>query len=93
MHTKASIVACGFSVQCFENATIVACAGLRVKPTHFKISFMIHVIKNVCWLFACQILWAFLLYVIPNQYNNVLQNEHAQKLVVLLVSVTTVWQP
>ena len=30
MHIKASIVAYAFSVQCFENATIVACAGLRV---------------------------------------------------------------
>ena len=31
MHIKATIVAYAFSVQCFENATIVAYAGLRVK--------------------------------------------------------------
>ena len=31
MHIKASIVAYAFLVQCFENATIVAYAGLRVK--------------------------------------------------------------
>ena len=30
MHIKATIVAYAFSVQCFENATIVAYAGLRV---------------------------------------------------------------
>ena len=32
MRIKATIVACAFLVQCFENATIVAYAGLRVKP-------------------------------------------------------------
>ena len=31
MHIKATIVAYAFSVQCFENATIVAYAGLMVK--------------------------------------------------------------
>ena len=31
MRIKATIVAYAFSVQCFENATIVAYAGLRVK--------------------------------------------------------------
>ena len=31
MRIKATILACAFSVQCFENATIVAYAGLRVK--------------------------------------------------------------
>ena len=31
MHIKATIVAYTFSVQCFENATIMAYAGLRVK--------------------------------------------------------------
>ena len=31
MHIKATIVAYAFSVQCFENATIVASAGLSVK--------------------------------------------------------------
>ena len=31
MHIKATIVAFAFSVQYFENATIVAYAGLRVK--------------------------------------------------------------
>ena len=31
MHIKATIVAYVFSVQCFENATIVAYVGLRVK--------------------------------------------------------------
>ena len=31
MHIKATIVAYAFSVQCFENTTIVAYAGLRVK--------------------------------------------------------------
>ena len=30
MRIKATIVAYAFSVQCFENATIVAYAGLRV---------------------------------------------------------------
>ena len=33
MHIKATIVAYAFSVQCYENATIVAYAGLRVKET------------------------------------------------------------
>ena len=33
MRIKATIVAYAFSVQCFENATIVAYAGLRVKHT------------------------------------------------------------
>ena len=32
MRIKATIVAYAFLVQCFENATIVAYAGLRVKP-------------------------------------------------------------
>ena len=31
MRIKVTIVAHAFSVQCFENATIVAYAGLRVK--------------------------------------------------------------
>ena len=31
MHIKATIVACVYSVQCFENITIVAYASLRVK--------------------------------------------------------------
>ena len=31
MHIKATIVAYAFSVQCFENATIVAYVGLMVK--------------------------------------------------------------
>ena len=31
MHIKANIVAYAFLVQCFENATIVAYVGLRVK--------------------------------------------------------------
>ena len=31
MRIKTTIVAYAFSVQCFENATIVAYAGLRVK--------------------------------------------------------------
>ena len=31
MHIKATIVAYAFSVQCFENATIVTYMGLRVK--------------------------------------------------------------
>ena len=31
MRIKATIVAYAFSVQCFENATLVAYAGLRVK--------------------------------------------------------------
>ena len=33
MRIKATIVAYAFSVECFENATIVAYAGLRVKGT------------------------------------------------------------
>ena len=33
MHIKATIVAYAFSVQYFENATIVAYAGLRVNCT------------------------------------------------------------
>ena len=37
MRIKATIVAYTFSVQCFENATIVAYAGLRVK--HYKSTF------------------------------------------------------
>ena len=36
MHIKATIVAYAFSVQCFENATIVAYAGLRVKLNKTK---------------------------------------------------------
>ena len=31
MRIKATVVAYAFSVQCFENATLVAYAGLRVK--------------------------------------------------------------
>ena len=34
MHIKSTMVAYGFSVQCYENATIVAYAGLRVKETN-----------------------------------------------------------
>ena len=33
MRIKATVVAYAFSVQCFENATIVAYAGLRVNRT------------------------------------------------------------
>ena len=33
MHIKATVVAYAFSVQYFENTTIVAYAGLRVKIT------------------------------------------------------------
>ena len=35
MRIKATIVAYAFSVQCFENATIVAYAGLRVNHLVF----------------------------------------------------------
>ena len=31
MHIKATIMTYGFLVQCFENTTIVAYAGLRIK--------------------------------------------------------------
>ena len=34
MHIKATIVAYAFLVQCFENANIVAYAGLRVKTKY-----------------------------------------------------------
>ena len=41
MRIKATIVAYAFSVQCFENDTIVAYAGLRVnlcKPSHILLA-------------------------------------------------------
>ena len=38
MRIKATIVAYAFSVHCFENATIVAYAGLRVKSIAINIS-------------------------------------------------------
>ena len=38
MRIKATIVAYAFSVQCFENATIVAYAGLRVKDSVYEFS-------------------------------------------------------
>ena len=37
MRFKATIVAYAFSAQCFENATIVAFAGLRVKEARNKL--------------------------------------------------------
>ena len=36
MHIKTTIVAYGFLVQCFENATIVAYAGLRVNTVCYS---------------------------------------------------------
>ena len=49
MHIKATIVAYAFSVQCFENATIVAYAGLRVKKAvgsaFTETSILIFVVK------------------------------------------------
>ena len=41
MHIKATIVAYAFSVQYFENATIVAYAGLRVK--HWNVKYVIEI--------------------------------------------------
>ena len=49
MGIKATIVACAFLVQYFENATIVAYAGLRVNRIHrtsFKIIRIPHVAKD-----------------------------------------------
>ena len=39
----------------------VCCECLTLKPasSFFKIRFIIHVLKNACWLPACLILWAF----------------------------------
>ena len=37
MRIKATIVAYAFSVQCFENATIVAYADLRIKAYNWKV--------------------------------------------------------
>ena len=48
MRIKATIVAYAFSVQCFENATIVAYAGLRVKYLT-KESFLL-LCKSLIWL-------------------------------------------
>ena len=43
MRIKAAIVAYAFSVQCFENATIVAYVGLRVKLTTYVCNTVISV--------------------------------------------------
>ena len=37
MRIKATIVAYAFSAQCFENATIVAYADLRIKAYNWKV--------------------------------------------------------
>ena len=52
MRIKATIVAYAFSVQCFENATIVAYAGLRVKK-HIQIGHIIFspAINNCAWTY------------------------------------------
>ena len=39
MRIKATIVTYAFSVQCFENGTIVAYAGLRVKDHHVHMKY------------------------------------------------------
>ena len=54
MRTKATIVAYAFSEQCFENATIVAYAGLRVKlvPLYFYIS-LIFIIFMCFLMYLC----------------------------------------
>ena len=54
MRIKATIVAYAFSVQCFENATIVAYAGLRVKLCNANSFFYLsyeqlgHVLMEKC---------------------------------------------
>ena len=63
MRIKATIVAYAFSVQCFENATIVAYAGLRVKHTtsytevnnsHFALLLanLLSEYSLACWLIS-----------------------------------------
>ena len=55
MRIKATIVAYVFSVQCFENATIVAYAGLRVKEvltkyTSLKFNILLtHLLNRQCF--------------------------------------------
>ena len=69
MHIKATIVAYAFSVQCFENATIVAYAGLTVKGLSSKVSYKYgcyyrssandilipHKLTNILWLHNMQL--------------------------------------
>ena len=33
--------------------------SLKKENSFFKIRFVIHVLKNACWLLVCVILWAF----------------------------------
>ena len=54
MHIKATIVAYAFSVQCFENATIVAYAGLRVKLRSWSLSSCMFItVPHLGWYSGC----------------------------------------
>ena len=53
MRIKATIMAYAFSVQYFENATIVAYAGLRVKLHEVLVNYLIECsLQVIYWVFV-----------------------------------------
>ena len=69
MHIKATIVAYAFSVQCFENATIVAYAGLRVNYVHDSVQLLVKM-HNFTIQYKCTIqrICKFAVYRVMNGY-------------------------
>ena len=53
MGIKATIVACAFSVQYFQNATIVAYASLRVNSVYQRMDFKLCSVGSLSFLNFC----------------------------------------